>query len=103
MLNVKWSLAGHFSGHMFLILVDAHSKLIVAHILTNITATITTDKIRQELSMGCQTHWSLMMAQHPPASCSVILCARWVYVPQTSRPSAPMTWVLRWTVPLSFQ
>ncbi|XP_039664152.1 uncharacterized protein K02A2.6-like [Perca fluviatilis] len=39
--------AGPFMGQMFLIMVDAHSKWIDAHIMTNITAPVTIDKLRQ--------------------------------------------------------
>lgn len=39
--------AGLFMGQMFLIMVDAHSKWIDAHIMANITAPSTIDKLRQ--------------------------------------------------------
>ena len=39
--------AGPFMGEMFLIMVDAHSKWIEAHIMSNITAPKTIDKLRQ--------------------------------------------------------
>ncbi|XP_061105010.1 uncharacterized protein K02A2.6-like [Conger conger] len=39
--------AGPFMGQMFMIMVDAHSKWIEAHIMSNITAPVTIDKLRQ--------------------------------------------------------
>lgn len=39
--------AGPFKGQMFLIMVDAHSKWIEAHLMSNITAPTTIDKLRQ--------------------------------------------------------
>ena len=39
--------AGPFKGQMFLIMVDAHSKWIEAHIMSNITTPTTIDKLRQ--------------------------------------------------------
>ncbi|XP_061883310.1 uncharacterized protein K02A2.6-like isoform X1 [Entelurus aequoreus] len=39
--------AGPFKGQMFLLMVDAHSKWIEAHIMSNITAPTTIDKLRQ--------------------------------------------------------
>ena len=38
--------AGSFMGHMFLILVDAHSKWIEAHIMQSITSAKTIEKLR---------------------------------------------------------
>ncbi|XP_028304146.1 uncharacterized protein K02A2.6-like [Gouania willdenowi] len=38
--------AGPFMGHMFLVLMDAHSKWLEAHIMSNITAPVTTDLLR---------------------------------------------------------
>ena len=38
--------AGPFIGHMFLVLVDAHSKWLDAHIMSNITAPVTIEKLR---------------------------------------------------------
>lgn len=38
--------AGPFMGQTFLVLVDAHSKWLEAHIMSNITAAVTTDKLR---------------------------------------------------------
>jgi hypothetical protein len=38
--------AGPFMGHMFLVLMDAHSKWMEAHIMSNITAPVTTDTLR---------------------------------------------------------
>lgn len=38
--------AGPFMGRMFLVLVDAHSKWLEAHIMSNITAPTTTDTLR---------------------------------------------------------
>ena len=38
--------AGPFMGRMFLVLVDAHSKWMEAHIMSNITAPVTTDTLR---------------------------------------------------------
>ncbi|XP_034549867.1 uncharacterized protein K02A2.6-like [Notolabrus celidotus] len=43
--------AGPFLGQMFLVLVDAHSKWIDAHIMSNITAPMTIDKLRQVFSI----------------------------------------------------
>ena len=43
--------AGPFMGQMFLIMVDAHSKWIAAHIMSNITAPITIDKLRAVLAV----------------------------------------------------
>ncbi|XP_029567815.1 uncharacterized protein K02A2.6-like, partial [Salmo trutta] len=37
-------------GHMFLVMVDAHSKWLEAHIMSNITATTTIEKLRQVFS-----------------------------------------------------
>ncbi|XP_029551127.1 uncharacterized protein K02A2.6-like [Salmo trutta] len=42
--------AGPFMGHMFLVMVDAHSKWLEAHIMSNITATTTIEKLRQVFS-----------------------------------------------------
>ncbi len=39
--------AGPVMGQMFLIMVDAHSKWIEAHVMSNITAPTTTDRLRQ--------------------------------------------------------
>lgn len=39
--------AGPFRGQMFLLMVDAHSKWIEAHIMSNITAPTSIDKLRQ--------------------------------------------------------
>lgn len=41
-------------------MVDAHSKWIEAHIMSNITAPTSIDKLRQVFA-ACLTHWSLIM------------------------------------------
>ncbi|XP_059188219.1 uncharacterized protein K02A2.6-like [Centropristis striata] len=45
--RLHFDFAGPFKGQMFLIMVDAHSKCIEAHIMSNITFPTTIDKLRQ--------------------------------------------------------
>ena len=45
-LRLHLDFAGPFIGHMFLVLVDAHSKWLDTHIMSNITASVTTEKLR---------------------------------------------------------
>ncbi len=54
--NRPWSrlhldFAGPFMGRMFLVMVDAHTKWLEAHILKNITAFVTVDTLRQVFSV----------------------------------------------------
>ncbi len=54
--NRPWSrlhldFAGPFMGRMFLVMVDAHTKWLEAHILKNITASVTVDTLRQVFSV----------------------------------------------------
>nr|XP_055046280.1 LOW QUALITY PROTEIN: uncharacterized protein K02A2.6-like [Misgurnus anguillicaudatus] len=49
--RVHVDFAGPFMGRMFLVLVDAHSKWIEAHVLKNITAVVTIDVLRQVFSV----------------------------------------------------
>ncbi len=43
--------AGPFMGRMFLVMVDAHNKWLEAHILKNITASMTVDTLSQVFSV----------------------------------------------------
>lgn len=60
--------AGPFKGQMFLIMVDAHSKWIETHLMSNITAPTTIDKLRQVFAVdGLPDTLVAEMAQHSPA------------------------------------
>ncbi len=54
--NRPWSrlhldFAGPFMGRMFLVMVDAHTKWLEAHVLKNITASVTVDTLCQVFSV----------------------------------------------------
>ena len=68
--------AGTFMGQMFLIMVDAHSKWIEAHIMLPQPSTSSGQCLQ---STGCLTQWSRIMVHRSPVSYSVSLCNKMAF------------------------